>query len=150
MPATIERVGFKPGFLVGDLSDFNAVRFSGIRCRECGIALLGVRRRCENCSSTDISQEVFSSKGTIYTFTVQRYPPPPPFVGPQPWVPRAVAWVDLDEKGPRILAPVEGTVDQVTIGLRVTARFDVGWQDEQGREVVAFSFVPENSFGSAS
>jgi len=150
MSATLERVGFKPGFLIGDLSNLETVRFSGIRCGDCGTALLGIRRRCENCSSIDVAKEVFSCEGTIYTYTIQRYPPPTPFIGPQPWIPRAVAWIDLDKKGPRILAPIEGPADQVTIGLRVVAQFDIGWKDERGREVVAFSFLPNTSSRSRS
>lgn len=136
-----DRVPFKPGFLNGDLADLSAVRFAGSRCRACGVALLGRRRRCENCSSRDVADETFGTRGTVHTFTVQRYPPPPPFVAPQPWVPRAVAWVDLDG-GPRILAPVAGPADGVAIGLPVVAEFEVAWRDEQGRDVVGFVFRP--------
>ncbi len=148
MSAILERVGFKPGFIAGDLHNLDSLRLSGIRCGDCGIALLGVRRRCENCSSTKVTEEVFSSEGTVYSCTIQRYPPPSPFVGVQPWKPRAVAWVDLDKKGPRILAPIEGPADLVTIGLRVVAQFNIGWTDERGREVIAFSFLSSTSSGS--
>jgi len=142
--ASGQRVPLKAGFLTDDLADLSAVRFVGVRCEECGITLLGRRRRCENCSSRQVREETFASGGVVYTFTVQRYPPPPPHVGPTPWVPRAVAWIDLDH-GPRIMGPIAAPIDDVRIGMRVTAEFLVGWRDEKGRDVVSFLFRPEQA-----
>jgi uncharacterized OB-fold protein len=136
------RIAFKRGFLVGDLAVLETVRFAGIRCGSCGIALLGRRRRCENCASTEVAEAQFALTGRVHTYTIQRYPPPAPFVAPQPWIPRGLAWIDLDDQGPRILGPVEGPAEQVSIGLRVVARFSPGWRDDRGREVIAFSFAP--------
>lgn len=142
--AASPRVPLKAGFLTDDLGDLGAVRFVGVRCDECGIALLGRRRRCENCSSRAVREETFASGGVVHTWTVQRYPPPPPHVGPTPWVPRAVAWIDLDH-GPRIMGPLAAPVDEVRIGMRVSADFLVGWRDDQGRDVVSFLFRPEQA-----
>ena len=139
------RVAFKPGFLVGDLTALESVRFAGIRCGSCGIALLGRRRRCENCASTEVVDAQFAPTGSVHTYTIQRYPPPTPFVASQPWIPRGLAWIDLDDRGPRILGPIEGPADQVSIGMRVVARFSPGWSDDSGREVVAFSFAPASA-----
>jgi len=133
----IVRVPFKVGALAGDLSDLNTVRFQGVRCRECGIALLSERRRCENCSSSDLELVAFRSHGTIFSFTVQRYAPPEPNALDTPWVPRALAWVDIDQ-GPRILSPIAGKLDAVAIGETVHFAFNIGWLDAQGSEVIAF------------
>jgi hypothetical protein len=145
-----ERVPFKPGFLAGNLATLDNVRLAGSRCRACGVALLGRRRRCENCSSRDVEDATFGLQGTIYTFTVQRYPPPPPFAARQPWQPRAVAWVDLEAGGPRVLAPILGPAEKVAIGLPVVAQFEVAWRDEEGREVVGFSFRPAPPVGEVA
>lgn len=145
MLAVGDRVAFKAGFTTEDLSDLAIVRLVGSRCTQCHTALLGRRHRCENCSSRLIDDAVFASNGTVYTYTVQRYPPPPPFPAPQPWRPRAVAWVDLDDQGPRILAPIDAPEQQVSIGLAVRVVFDIGWTDARGREVVSFVFRPTGS-----
>jgi uncharacterized OB-fold protein len=132
------RVPFKRGFLTEPLDDLASVRFAGSRCRACGVALLGVRRRCENCASRDVDPVEFESSGVIYSVTVQRYPPPLPFAAPTPWVPRAVAWIDLDRHGPRIMAPVAGAADEPRIGSRVRFAFAVGWSDDAGRDVISY------------
>jgi uncharacterized OB-fold protein len=132
------RAPFKRGFLTEPLEDLAAVRFTGSLCRACGVALLGVRRRCENCASRDVDSVEFESTGVIYSVTVQRYPPPPPFAAPTPWLPRAIAWIDLDGHGPRIMAPVAGSADAARIGSRVRFAFVVGWSDDAGRDVVSY------------
>lgn len=136
------RVPFQDGFLFGDAADPSGLRLAGSRCADCGIALWGVRRRCENCSSERVVPEVFERRGTVHTFTVQRHPPPRPHSLPEPWVPRPVAWVDLDGRGPRVLAPIACAPEAVSIGLRVALRCGVGHVDEQGREVITYAFVP--------
>jgi uncharacterized OB-fold protein len=136
------RIAFMRGLLTDDLSDLTAVRLRGSRCRTCGIALWGWRRRCENCGSAELGDEVYSSRGTVWSWTVQRYPPPAPFHATTPWTPRPIAWIDLDEHGPRVLGPVRYDPDLMRVGLRVLLRCAVEWRDE-GRDVVSYAFVNE-------
>lgn len=140
---TDNRVPFKDGFLLGDLARPADLRLAGSRCAECGVALLGVRRRCENCSSVKVEVESFATTGTVYTYTVQRHAPPKPHCLPEPWVPRPIAWVDLDDNGPRILAPVDCPADAVCIGMKVKLVCGVAFTDEQERAVVAYKFIPD-------
>lgn len=139
------RIPFRDGMLFGNLAHPAGLRLAGSRCAECGIALWGVRRRCENCSSTQVSEVAFEPTGTVYTFTVQRYAPPKPHALSEPWKARPVAWIDLDARGPRVLAPVACNPDHMAIGMRVRLQCDVGYVDEQQREVVVYTFVPEAS-----
>ncbi len=136
------RVPFKDGFLAGDLADLPGLCLAGSRCAECGIALWGVRRRCENCSSPQLAEEVFAPEGTVHTYTVQRYAPPKPHALSGEWTPRPVAWVDLAGRGPRVLAPVACAPEAMRIGLPVRLSCTVGHVDAQGREVVTYRFVP--------
>jgi uncharacterized OB-fold protein len=139
---TDTRIPFKDGFLHGQVADPESLRLAGSRCEECGIALWGVRRRCENCSSPRVREEVFAPTGVVHTYTVQRYAPPKPHMLAEPWTPRAVAWVDLDERGPRVLAPIDGPAERVRIGLPVRLRCHVGYVDEHEREVLVYAFEP--------
>ena len=135
------RVPFRAGSLAGDLSSLRTLRLSGSRCRDCGIAFLGERHRCENCSSKNLVHEAFAAEGTVYTYTIQRHPPPPPNAYSGPWSPRPLAWIDLDDGGPRVLGPIVCAPDEARIGSRVRLVCDVDWIDGEGREVVAYKFV---------
>jgi hypothetical protein len=137
-----ERIPFSPGFLTDDLSDLERVRLVGSRCGNCGISLLGRRRRCENCTSADLRDEVFEPGGTVYSFTVQRYRPPGLATASDAWVPRPIAWIDLDENGPRIMGIVAASPEEMAIGMRVHLRATEAWSDEDGREAVGYEFVP--------
>lgn len=150
MDGTVDRVALRTGFLAGDLSDLAGVRLAGSRCGACGIALFGERHRCENCSSPDLTHTSFAESGRVYTYTIQRYPPPPPHSLPEPWEPRPIAWIDIDGDGPRILAPLRCTPEEVAIGMRVTLDCQVGWTDAAGAEVVAFGFRPLTAAGDSA
>jgi uncharacterized OB-fold protein len=142
--ATDTRIAFEDAMLSGDLLDLPSLRLAGSRCTECGIALWGVRRRCENCSSLQLREEAFSPTGTVYTYTIQRYAPPKPHTLPEPWQPRAVAWVDLDDGGPRVMAPLGCAAETVRIGMKVRLHCAIGFIDAQGREVVSYQFVAQD------
>jgi len=135
------RVPFRDGFLTRDLADLDAVHLAGSTCNTCGIALFGERHRCENCSSRDLRPAVFAPTGTIFTYTVQRYPPPQPHAVPEPWTPRPLAWIDLD-KGPRVMGVVDCEPETVAIGSRVRLRCEIGWIDAEGCKVVSYKFEP--------
>jgi len=138
--ASNRRVPFKEGFLTDDLSDLGAVRLTGSRCNSCKVVLLGKRRRCENCSSDDLSDAVFSDTGTVYSYTIQRYPPPPPHAGPDSWVVRGLAWVDVND-GPRILAPVKAKPEQLSVGMKLRFACEVGWHNKADQEVVSYYYT---------
>lgn len=141
-------IPFRAGFLVGDLSDPGSLSLAGSRCKACGIALFGERHRCENCSSPDLGHVAFARTGKVHTYTVQRYPPPPPHSLPtSPWQPRPVAWVDLDDSGPRILGPLTCAPEDVAIGMAVRVECSIGWTDAEGRPVIAYGFAPLTAEG---
>ena len=133
---------FAIDFLIADALDRERIRMVGSRCGDCGVALLRRRHRCENCASKNVADEVFSLDGSIYTFTVQRFRPPGDSIGPDPWVPRPLAWIDLADDGPRVLGIVEADVDELTIGLPVRLVAMPGWRDDDGNPAVGYAFRP--------
>lgn len=141
----VRRVPFKPGFLDGDCRDLSALRLLGSLCERCGVSLWGRRDRCENCAGTKLTDQVLANAGRVYSYVIQRYPPPPPFAARDDWQPRAVAWVDLDNDGPRIMGVVNGPVESVAIGMPVHIGFHVGWRNDEGSDVVVHHFVPAKS-----
>ena len=84
---------------------------AGVRCEACGYAVATTRPRCPVCHGP-VAPESFGPGGVVWSSTVVRVPVP----GRTP--PYALAYVDLDGGGPRVLAHTPGDAP-ATIGGRV-------------------------------
>jgi uncharacterized protein len=67
----------------------------GSRCADCTTDTFPVQESCPRCGSEAIDPVVLPAVGTIWTWTVQRFAPKPPFRAPTSFAPFAVAYVDL-------------------------------------------------------
>ena len=81
--------------------------------------------------------------GTLYTWTIQRFPPPPPYVGDvENFVPFAVGYIELPE-GVRVEARLLGAdAESLAIGMEMELAVEPFSVDGDGREVVTFAFTP--------
>jgi uncharacterized protein len=91
------------------------------RCQACRWWLHPPRPVCPRCLSRDLEAEVTSGRGTVWSFTVNRYQWAP---GIEP--PYVLAEVELDgQPGVRLLTSIVGCdCDDVTIGMPVRVRFE--------------------------
>jgi uncharacterized OB-fold protein len=64
------------------------------RCPMCDTCAFPVQLACPRCGATT-EQTVLPTTGTVWTWTVQRIQPKPPYRGPDEWEPFALAYVDL-------------------------------------------------------
>lgn len=83
----------------------------GLRCTVCGFATLLPQVVCPSCGGT-LRGETFSSTGTVWSTTRVHVPVP----GLEP--PYGLAYVDLADAGPRVLALCRA--NDVQIGATVT------------------------------
>lgn len=67
----------------------------GSRCAECSTDTFPVASSCPCCGSLAIAPVALASSGTVWTWSVQRFAPKPPFRVAQPYQPFTVAYVDL-------------------------------------------------------
>ena len=87
---------------------------------------------------------LLARRGTLWTWTVQRFPPPsPPFLGdPQDFAPFGVGYIELPE-GVRVEARLtESDADRLAIGMAmelVVEKFD---EDPDGNSRMTFAFRP--------
>jgi uncharacterized OB-fold protein len=134
-----EQVPFKEGCLTTPLSPLEKVRLKGVQCRACGSLALGESKYCINCTSKDVEEYVFSKYGKIYSYTVIRHPPPPPY--PQEsFKPFTAAWVELDD-GLYILSEITGcSLDELDFGMKVELALGKGWVDDKGNDVIMYKF----------
>ncbi|PBC51512.1 Zn-ribbon domain-containing OB-fold protein [Rhodococcus sp. ACPA1] len=97
---------------------------AGVRCTACEFASVLDTRRCPACTAAVAEQE-FGPEATIWSHTVVRIP----FNDRTP--PYAIAYVDLDGGGARILVHLDedGAVKPVRVGGRVRLTGKTGHGD---------------------
>jgi uncharacterized OB-fold protein len=96
----------------------------GSRCRTCGSYFFPkLSSYCRNpvCEGTTFEQVSLSRIGRIWSYTNAGYQPPPPFVAPAPFVPFAIAAVELEAERMIVLGQVIAGVDvtQLKVGMPV-------------------------------
>jgi uncharacterized OB-fold protein len=135
------RRAIREGLLTGPLEDLDQVHLCGSVCAACGETSLGTSEICPNCGGTDVAPKALWDEGSLWTYTVVRHRPPGAYYGPDPFQPFAIGLVELPD-GLRVMAPVEGDLDALKIGMPLRIRPYVLRTDEAGREVVAFAYRP--------
>jgi uncharacterized protein len=112
----------------------------GGRCTSCATHTFPMQAACPKCGS-GMAQTALPNTGTVWSWTVQRFAPKPPYVGPVPYQPFALAYVDL---GPvKVETPLRGRpVDAWKIGHSV--RLAAGDPNADGAHF-SFSFEPLES-----
>ncbi len=97
-------------------------RFLIMHCRSCGRPYFYPRRYCPRCWSDETEWREASGRGTVYTYSIVRQNPAPPF---SDWCPYAVVLVDLEE-GVRVMANWDRTVEleQLAVGAPVRVVFE--------------------------
>ena len=91
----------------------------GTRCRTCGsYAFPPGRTSCPNpsCGGDDLDTVPLSRTGRVWSWTVNHYAPPPPYVAADPFRPFAVAAVELAEERMIVLGQVDGDPGALAIG----------------------------------
>ncbi len=121
----------------------------GTRCRSCGTFYFPPQAfYCRNpgCGGEDFEEVPLSSRGTLWSFTEQHYPPPAPYVAPEVFVPYIVAAVELTEEKMIILGQVaEGiSPEKLKIGMGMEIGLEALFQDERGEHLV-WKWCPEES-----
>jgi uncharacterized OB-fold protein len=93
--------------------DGNAPRLLGTRCGSCGTYFFPAETTfCRNprCDDADLQPVELSRTGKVWSYTSASYPPPPPFVAPEPFEPFAIAAVELEREGLTILGQIADNI----------------------------------------
>ena len=123
-----------------------APRLIASRCTDCGNHMFPVQGGCSRCSGASTEPVELGRRGTLWTWTVQSYPPKaPPFAGnvdPETFEPYGVGYIDIDGQ---LLVESRLTVadpDELSIGMELELVIDPLYLNEDGDEVVTFAFAP--------
>ncbi|MBW2388678.1 MAG: Zn-ribbon domain-containing OB-fold protein [Deltaproteobacteria bacterium] len=116
------------------------------RCSACGDVAFPRQQSCPDCSSDDVDEILLSRRGTVWTWTIQNFPPPiPPYAGSgdrDTFVPYGVAYIELPE-GIRVEARLtENDPEKLSIGMEMELVVEKFASDDDGNELVTFAFKP--------
>ena len=115
----------------------------GTKCTSCGTYYFPQTISCSNpdCKGKKVEQCLLSKRGTLWTYTVQYYPPPPPFKAPDPFVPYGIGLIELPEKVRVMGMLTESDPAKLKIGMKVELILEKMYE-ENGKEVVTWKFKP--------
>ena len=112
----------------------------GGRCGTCGSVSFPRAASCPRCTSEDIEEHPLARHGTLWSWTVQRFPPPPPYAGPQPFEPYGVGYVALADEVIVESRLTTADPEQLEIGMPVALVVLPFTTRDDGTEVVTFAF----------
>ena len=142
MSQTRERVPAIEGwFTTGD-----APALLGSKCTSCGTFFFPREAAlCRNpeCTGRQFEDVELSRRGRIWSFTDNRYQPPAPYVSPDPFVPYAIAAVELAAERMVVLGQLVRGVDtaDLTIGQEVELILGTLYSDDD-RDYLVWNWRP--------
>lgn len=114
----------------------------GGECEDCGAIAFPRQSSCSRCTSAAMSDRLLSRRGTLWSYTVQRFEPKDPYDGPQPFEPYGVGYVELP--GEVIVESRLTVADPAALRLGQTMELVVvpfNSRDD-GTQIVTFAFEP--------
>jgi uncharacterized OB-fold protein len=126
--------------------DAAAPHLLGTRCRSCGTVCFPKESAfCRNpaCAGTEFEEVPLSRRGRLWSFTDNRYPPPPPYVAADPFEPYAIAAVELEREKLVVLGQVVRGVgtDRLEAGMEMELVLETLFEDAE-RDVVTWKWRP--------
>lgn len=118
----------------------------GSRCKTCGDYFFPKARVCANpaCMSLDLEEVKLSRRGKLYTYAINYYPAPPPYVPPDPFVPYATTVMALEKERMMVQGQIVSGYDltKLKIGMVMEIVLERLYTDSSGDEVIAWKFLP--------
>jgi uncharacterized OB-fold protein len=117
----------------------------GSKCPTCGTYVFPPRENnCPNpaCDSDALEAVPLSRRGTLWSYTENRYPPPAPYPAPDPFEPFAIAAVELADEGIIVLGKVvEGTLAaDLKVGMEMELATMTLFTDADGVERIVHAW----------
>lgn len=124
-------------------------RLMASKCKSCGHYFFPPVTSCRNPNCTEkggpLEDVLLNNRGKLINYTVNYYPPPPPYHSPDPFVPFGVGIVKLPE-GISITGQIAaGYEEGLKMGIDMEVIIEKLYEDEQGNDVLAWKFRPVKS-----
>ena len=118
----------------------------GSRCTSCGDYFFPKASTCRNpkCMSTQLEEALLSRRGKLWTYTINYFQPPAPYMPPDPFIPYATAVVELEKEKMRVEGQVVSDYDfeKLKLGMEMELVIEQLYKDKDGNEVMVWKFRP--------
>ncbi|MEX2538573.1 MAG: OB-fold domain-containing protein [Actinomycetota bacterium] len=119
----------------------------GTQCRACGSYFFPPERvLCRNpaCTSTDLEETELSTRGKVWSFSVNHYAAPEPYVGKEPFEAYTVVAVELSRERMVVLGQLAEGADPAAlrIGDEVEVSIEPLFTDAEGRKHLVWKWRP--------
>ncbi len=125
----------------------------GSRCMNCGTHAFPAQGGCAKCTGTETEQVELARRGTLWTWTVQGFPPKsPPYVGdtsPEGFRPFGVGYIELAGQVRVESRLTESDPAKLEIGMEMEMVIETLGQDDDGNDLVTYAFAPVAEGASA-
>jgi len=113
------------------------------RCQRCGEVAFPAQQSCPACTGEAVEEILLSRRGQLWTWTIQRFAPPPPWIGdPKTFEPYGVGYVELPE-GVRIESRLTtANPDELAIGQTMELVIEKFAEGDAGQSLMTFAFTP--------
>jgi uncharacterized OB-fold protein len=114
----------------------------GSRCRTCGTVAFPSQASCPRCTGLDVERYPLARRGTLWSFTTQRFAPKPPYLAANAaFRPFGVGYVELDGKVRVESRLIADDLESLRIGMPMELTLEA-FHDDGDRAVVTFAFRP--------
>jgi len=128
------------------VADGEMAQLLGSRCKSCKSYFFPKEDYfCRNphCKGDDFEEVALSRTGTLWSFTNSCYPPPKPYIAPDPFVPYIVAAVELGEEKMVVLGQVAPGFElgDLKAGMEMELVLDTLFEDDDN-EYITWKWRP--------
>jgi uncharacterized OB-fold protein len=114
----------------------------GSRCRSCGTVAFPMQSSCPKCTSLDVERHPLPRRGTLWSFTTQRFAPKTPYLAAAgPFRPFGVGYVELGGEVRVESRLVADDLESLCIDMPMELTLEA-FHDEGGQAVLTFAFQP--------
>ena len=121
-------------------------RLIGSKCNQCGEVAFPAQNSCSACCVQVSVNIELSTTGTLWSWTIQGFPPKsPPYARqetPESFVPYGVGYVELPEKVLVETRLTQNNPEKLEIGMPMELVIERFMEDAEGNDVMCFAFKP--------
>ena len=118
----------------------------GSRCVRCGNHMFPTQGSCPRCTGSETETVELSRRGTLWTWTIQGFPPKaPPYIGdadPKTFRAFGVGYVELPGEVKVEARLTESDPSRLRIGMEMELVIVPLATDADGNEIMTFAFAP--------